>query len=115
METRRHVHRKDKFIEKINIDREFIDDVIDKTKPFIKLAILPELVGKRFTKQNVTENEDGTPHDQQPTADQEDEDRWCYCKRSESHGDMIVCDNDQLHRMVSFLLFKDDAKPSAQG
>ena len=34
------------FIEKINIDREFIDDVIDKTKPFIKLAILPELVGK---------------------------------------------------------------------
>ena len=77
------------FIEKINIDREFIDDVIDKTKPFIKMAILPELMGKWFTKQNVTDNEDETPHDQQPTADQEDEDRWCYCKKSELYGDMI--------------------------
>ena len=55
MEERRHVHVK---------DREFIDDIIEKTVPYIKLAILPELVGKWFTKQNLTVNEDETA--QQP-------------------------------------------------
>ena len=53
------------------MDREFIDDAIDKAGPLIKLAVLPELVGKWFTKQNVTVNDDETP--QEP--DQEDEDR----------------------------------------
>ena len=37
------------------MDRKFIDDATDKM-----LAILPELVEKWFTKQNVTVNEDET-------------------------------------------------------
>ena len=73
------------------MDRQCIDDAIDKAGPFIKLAILPELVGKWFTKQNVTVNDDETP--QEP--DQEDEDRWCYCRKGEDYGSMIGCDNDQ--------------------
>ena len=62
------------------MDREFIDDAIDKAGPFNKLAILPELMGKWFTKQNVTVNDDKTP--QEP--DQEDEDRWCYYNKIEN-------------------------------
>ena len=34
----------DMFVQRIVIDTEFIDDAINKTVPFIKLAILPELV-----------------------------------------------------------------------
>ena len=49
------------FVQRIVMDREFIDDAIEKTEPFIKLAILPELVGKWYTKQNVILNEDETP------------------------------------------------------
>ena len=46
------------------MDTEFIDNAINKTVPFIKLAILPELVGRWFTKQKKTD--DHTP----PQSDQ---------------------------------------------
>ena len=44
------------FVQRIVMDREFIDDAIEKAEPFIKFVILPELVGKWFTKQ-VNEHE----------------------------------------------------------
>ena len=42
------VLRKEKgmFVQRRVMDREFIDDAIDKAGPSIKLVILPELVGK---------------------------------------------------------------------
>ena len=43
----------DVFVQRILVDIEFIDDAIKNVKSFIKLAILPELVGKWFTKQSV--------------------------------------------------------------
>ena len=36
----------DMFVQRIPVDVEFIDDAIENVQPFIKLAILPELVGK---------------------------------------------------------------------
>ena len=57
------------FIQRIVIDREFIDYVIEKAEPFIKLAILPELVGKRITKQNVTVNKDVIPQEPHQACD----------------------------------------------
>ena len=78
------------FFHRIVMDREFIDDAINHAESFIKLAILPELVGKWFTKQNVILNEHQTP--QQPDHD---ENSWCYCKKGEDYGAMIGCDNDQ--------------------
>lgn len=42
----------DMFVQRVSIDMEFIDNAIENVKPFIKLAVLPELVGKWFTKQN---------------------------------------------------------------
>ena len=78
----------DMFVQRIAIDKEFIDDAINKTVPFIKLAILPELVGRWFTKQK-------TPDDQAPLQSDQAQDSWCYCKKSEDYGPMIGCDNDQ--------------------
>ena len=53
-----HWREKEMFLQRIVMDREFVDDVINKIESFIKLAILPELW---FTKQNMTLNEDQTP------------------------------------------------------
>ena len=39
------------------MDMEFIDNAINKTVPLIKLAILPELVGRWFTKQKTTDDQ----------------------------------------------------------
>jgi len=101
------------FIKRILMDREFIDGVIDKAEPFIKLAILLELMGKWFTKQNnVTVNEDETP--QEP--DQEVENQWCYCRKGEDYGALISCNNDQCPiKWFRFFLFKDDTKSIFQG
>ena len=79
------------FVQRIVMDREFIDDAIEKIEPYIKLAILPELMGKWFTKQNMILNEDETPQQ----LDHQEEDNWCYCKRGEDYSAMIGCDNDQ--------------------
>ena len=47
----------DIFVQRIVMDTEFIDDAINKTGAFIKLAILPELVGRWFTKQRTTDDQ----------------------------------------------------------
>ena len=40
--------------QRIQADHQFIDEAIAKVVPFIKLAILPELVGKWYTKQAIS-------------------------------------------------------------
>ena len=35
------------------MEKEFIDDAMERAAPFVKLAILPELVGKWFTRKNT--------------------------------------------------------------
>lgn len=42
------------------IDTDFVDNVIKEAEPFIKLAILPELVGKWFSRRPVAANIDST-------------------------------------------------------
>ena len=77
------------FVQRIPIDMEFIDDAIENVQPFIKLALLPELVGKWFSKQNVVPLTRDNPNDQPISSAAE---VWCYCKKGEDHGDMIGCD-----------------------
>ena len=68
-----------------------MDDASENIEMFIKFAILPELVGKWFTKQPVlplkpNSNED-TSSNLIPV--------WCYCRRDEEFDTMIGCDNEQ--------------------
>ena len=86
----------DMFVQRIPIDMEFIDDAMENVQPFTKLAILPELVGKWFTGQNVAPLPEVTKEDQlNPNETCSSTEVWCYCKKGEDHGDMIGCDNKQ--------------------
>ena len=38
----------DLFVQRIPMEKEFIDDAIERAAPFVKLAILLELVGKKY-------------------------------------------------------------------
>ena len=76
------------FVQRIVMDTEFIDDAINKTVPFITLAIIPEFVRRWFTKQKTTDN-------QTPLQSDQAQDNWCYCKKGEDYGPMIGCDNNQ--------------------
>ena len=77
--------------ERILFNSDFMDDASENIEMFIKFAILPELVGKWFTKQPVlplkpNSNED-TSSNLTPV--------WCYCRRDEEFDTMIGCDNEQ--------------------
>ena len=112
------VWNKDVWInQRISLDSDFIDSAICRTHSFIKLGILPELVGKWYTKpprseppadQTVVSNELEVEENQQVTNSQqsatdsqfmnsnevEHREKWCYCKKGESEGCMIGCDSD---------------------
>ena len=102
------------FYERISIDTEFIDNAIKEAEPFIKLALLPELVGKWFSRQTVATSIDSTQINQtlstsdnnapttstssdnmQTTSESDDGAKvWCFCKQDEPYGDMMIgCDN----------------------
>ena len=62
------------FYERILINTEFIDNAIEEAEPFVKLALLPELVGKWFSRQTVytsitqTDPTPSTSNDSAPTT-----------------------------------------------
>ena len=62
------------FYERILIDTEFIDNAIEEAQPFIKLALLPELVGKWFSRHTVatsitlTDQAPSSSNDNPPTT-----------------------------------------------
>ena len=62
-------------------------------KPFIKLAIPPELVEKWFSRQNVTPLSEATKDQSNPSKTCNSTEVWCCCKKGEDYGDMIGCDN----------------------
>ena len=49
------VYKKDSalFIQRIELDSEFINNAISETKSFIRLGILPELIGRWYTKSRI--------------------------------------------------------------
>ena len=61
----------------IPMEKEFIDDAMDRAAPFVKLAILPELVGKWFTRQKTSLSEEQTTQ-QYDVTNEDDEQVWSY-------------------------------------
>ena len=82
----------DIFHQRIYLDLNFIDSVIQSVVPFIKFAILPELVGKWFTKQSVMPLPQSSGGDLDAASSSNDVKGYCYCGR-EDYDDMIGCDN----------------------
>ena len=78
----------DVYIERIIPDNKFWEEVVAKATKFFYIGILPEIMGKWYTKPviptdvniELTENEDEGP--------------WCYCKENIEGSMLIGCDND---------------------
>lgn len=87
---------------RIERDEAFITDAIDKATTFFKCGILPELVGKWFSRLPVVQAEAPVTNEpdtksadelQDTASSSSSEEKWCYCK-SEASGTMIGCEND---------------------
>lgn len=75
------------YIERIEIDCNFVANCTLKSGDFYKVAIMPELLGRWFTRSAVLPTS---------TVDDRNDDSqyaYCYCKE-EQGGQMIHCDND---------------------
>ena len=99
------VWRKDDFIvDRILPDVSFIDDALAKANIFVKTALLPELIGRWFTKQQTTSvppanqtilNHGSTSAMADASSTNDNTILWCYCQRDDSAGNMICCDIDE--------------------
>lgn len=84
---------KELFVQRITLDDDFITDALSKAQTFIKIGVLPELIGKYLTKEPTSCLTEPSEEEDQSEADDQSERVWCYCKKGEE-GDMIACDND---------------------
>lgn len=79
-------------IERISKDEEFWSDCVSKAHILFRTSILPELLGKWYTRSNkVYSVSFDLPSSS--SAGNETSEFFCYCKGPDS-GDMIACDND---------------------
>lgn len=76
-------------IEHITADEPFLEHTIPLVYKFWRMCVLPELMGKVYTRELHLLM---TSNDAEPMAAEEDQGRWCYCK-DEKGGDMVGSDN----------------------
>ncbi len=87
----------DYFQERVRKNAELWEGCVSKSKHFFKTAILPELMGKWYTKSNkiyaVSFEVNLNQKDSQDCATSE-KIEYCYCKGPDE-GNMIGCDNPE--------------------
>ncbi len=81
-------------VERIHAEPAFIECVFEQaTQFFFKYALLPELLGKYYSKPITTQD-----YDEPQPADESETDHsgqiWCYCKQGE-YGEMIMCESGE--------------------
>ena len=82
---------KDIVIERIVPDRELIESALEKATIFFKYGILPEVLGKYYTKlPSTTDNLMTVSNDEEETSGETRV--WCYCRKQE-YGIMIQCES----------------------
>lgn len=81
-------------IERINPDVEFWELALMKAKKFFSLCILPELLGKWYTRPSTPPTQ---LHGDEELVDDVDGDKeegpWCYCQTDIEGSKLIGCDN----------------------
>jgi hypothetical protein len=81
-------------VERIELDLPFLDENLPKAKALFENSILPELLGRWFSRPP----DDTVPSTStsRPTNDisvvPDDPSKYCYCQEGE-HGEMVGCDN----------------------
>ena len=82
---------------RVLLDEIFIDSAIDKATEFYKVGVLPELLGKWYSKPPASQLDTALPSTSYEvpgtSTTTDDEEKWCYCQTGE-HGTMIGCDNE---------------------
>lgn len=85
---------RDTHIERINPDVEFWELALMKAKKFFSLCILPELLGKWYTRPSTPPTQ---LHGDEELVDDvdgdEEEGPWCYCQTDIEGSKLIGCDN----------------------
>ena len=76
-------------IERIFPDEDFFKTKVQAARDFFKYGILPEIIGKWYTRAPVADLDDVVP---MPAATSIHSRLWCYCEQP-SFGQMIQCDN----------------------
>ena len=74
-------------IERIIKDELILKEIIPRAEKFFKLCVLPELLGKWFTRSHGCQM--SCYNDPEI---EEDSGTWCYCKLPKG-GDMVCCEN----------------------
>ena len=84
-------------LERISTDMEFDNEMIVQSRKFFKLCILPEILGKFYTRRpilNNIANQANCVQQIEPVKDQgHNEKTYFYCKKETVGTTMIACDN----------------------
>lgn len=81
---------KDLVVVRIKPDTQFIKDTIKTITQFFIQVILPELVGKWYTKPSISSSEASSATQSNPDDSSV---KWCYCQ-GEEEGTMIYCEGE---------------------
>ena len=89
---------KDWHLERISIDKEFCHEMIAQSRKFFKLYILPEILGKFYSRRPVLNNiANQANYVQQIEPVIKDQGQkaktYCYCKKENVGTTMTECDN----------------------
>ena len=80
-------------IERITLDEDLLQTVLPQIERFWKLCVLPELLGKWYTRQQFPPLPSTSF---QAPIEEEDTGKWCFC-REDKGGEMIACDGKSCH------------------
>ena len=86
-------------VERIMFDDAFYEEVMEDIRHFFIYGMLPEIIGKWFTRRPVADSSGivTTPTVSSAQANEDTEDYskvWCYCSQP-SYGTMIKCDSSE--------------------
>ena len=80
-------------VQRIFPEEPFISIVLQQCETFIKVGILPEMLGKWYSKEPITKNQPSAEDTGNTETGTDQNELWCYCRQPEE-GEMIGCDNN---------------------
>jgi len=95
------------FVQTVHFNKDFVREMLPKMDHFFITGILPELVGRCFSRtQPCHSQSQALPQDEtdsnvgqheteslQPPTQSQNEEVYCTCNRGEDEDDMVACDN----------------------
>lgn len=83
---------RDLFVQQILPDQEFWENALSASSEFFSKCILPEIVGKYYTRPGCKAQ--AIPSSSTSSGDEDEEGPWCYCQQDLEGSTLIGRDND---------------------